>query len=139
MACMDSLELYCLCSAVNLSDTKIQYSMMCAYDAMLIFTAPDTNSMNAVFEFSGDRREVDLNITHVERKALEREETIVQDPAKDAGMLLHAGIWNMSLFTLGTVHMCRKGYSTWSVCQLLLCLNNRSDIASYQTFNKTWI
>ena len=33
--------------------------------------------MNAAFEFSGDRREVELDMSYTERKTLEREETRV--------------------------------------------------------------
>ena len=35
----------------------------------------DSSSMNAPFEFSGDRSEVEVGMSYTERKTLEREET----------------------------------------------------------------
>jgi hypothetical protein len=53
----------------------------------------DPSSMNALFEFSGDRREVDVGLSDVERKVLQREETILEDdPTAVESTLLSAGV-----------------------------------------------
>lgn len=54
----------------------------------------DTSSMNAAFEFSGDRREVEVGMTDVERKVLEREETRLdlEQASKMETTLLSAGV-----------------------------------------------
>ena len=55
----------------------------------------DTSSMNAVFEFSGDRRVMELGLSDVERRELQREETCLdlERNTKQEGTLLHAGHW----------------------------------------------
>ena len=48
--------------------------------------------MNAQFEFGGDRREVEVGLSDVERKVLEREETMLEDNISRAETtLLSAG------------------------------------------------
>lgn len=58
-----------------------------------IFTH-DPASMNAQFEFSGDRREVDVGMSDVEKKVLYREETIVENEefSQAEATLLSAGV-----------------------------------------------
>ena len=67
------------------------HAQMRAHTHMLGY--PDTSSMNAAFEFSGDRREVEVGMTDVERKVLEREETRLdlEQASKMETTLLSAG------------------------------------------------
>lgn len=53
----------------------------------------DPSSINAPYEFSGDRRDVDVGMSDVERKVLQREETIIyDDPPSAATTLLTSGL-----------------------------------------------
>ena len=47
--------------------------------------------MNAQFEFSGDRREVDVDLSDVEKKVLEREDTLEDVAVQPEATLLSAG------------------------------------------------
>ena len=53
--------------------------------------------MNALYEFSGDRRDVDVGMSDVERKVLKREETILDDDLPAAATLLTSGLRFKSL------------------------------------------
>ena len=49
--------------------------------------------MNTAFQFGGDRKEVEIGVSDVERRVLEREETMVDLEQESAhGILLHAGV-----------------------------------------------
>jgi AMP deaminase len=53
----------------------------------------DPSSMNAQFEFSGDRREVDVGLSDVEKKVIYREETMLEeDLCRAETTLLSAGV-----------------------------------------------
>lgn len=52
---------------------------------------PDPSAINAPFEFSGDRREVDVGMSDAERKVLERDKTLV-GPSDAETTLLSAGV-----------------------------------------------
>ena len=53
----------------------------------------DVGSMNAAYEFSGDRSDVEVGMSYVEKKVLEREETRIdlEQATKAETTLLSAG------------------------------------------------
>ena len=53
----------------------------------------DPSAINAPFEFSGDRREVDVDMSYAERKVLERQKTHVdiKEATQAETTLLSAG------------------------------------------------
>ena len=70
---------------------------------------PDPSSMNAQFEFSGDRREVDVGLSDVEKKVLQREETMMEDEFSQAETTLLSAGQPSSDQTIDTWHRLQMG------------------------------